>query len=443
LKRLLSGEPSNPDPLQDLHYTYDAVGNVETIQDSQAGVTQTQRFTYDALDRLESAQASGGSGGTYSESYAYDAIGNLTSKNDVGTYYYEDADHKHAVTHIDGTDPVDQRYWYDANGNMTKRQVDSGTYDLIYDAENRLTAVSGAASASFTYDGDGVRVRKESDGHVTVYVGQHYERETGQFEIAVPDAGFESGGQWSHVASGSWPGTSIWRGTWGTANPHSGSRAEVISNHAYGYLQSDEIAVSANTQYDLYAYVRGELDPEDSGGQWTIRAYFYNSSGGQISYTDAAKGVAGTLNTTWQSKGGRITTPAGTVKLRIRLYNYSNSGWVAYDDVSLKRVGSGTNLAPNPGFESSSGWTEKPSSVFPGTSIWRSTWGIGSPRSGSYAYSISNLHYGWVWTPQLEVAPETQYNVQVYARGEIVLRCALDATQTPTAAPAVPRVDAG
>ncbi len=68
--------------LQNLNCTYDAVGNVATIQDNNAaGGIQTQTFTYDALDRLQTAQASGGTGGTYgTETYLYDQIGNLTSK---------------------------------------------------------------------------------------------------------------------------------------------------------------------------------------------------------------------------------------------------------------------------------------------------------------------------------------------------------------------------
>ena len=37
-------------------------------------------------------------------------------------------------------------------------------------------------------------------------------------------------------------------------------------------------------------------------------------------------------------KGGRVTTLAGTAHLRIQLYNYMNSRWVAFDDVTLETV---------------------------------------------------------------------------------------------------------
>ncbi|MBN2004732.1 MAG: RHS repeat protein [Anaerolineae bacterium] len=45
------------------------------------------------------------------------------------------------------------KYGYDANGNQIARTLSGSLSTLTYDAENRLTAVSGATSASFVYDG--------------------------------------------------------------------------------------------------------------------------------------------------------------------------------------------------------------------------------------------------------------------------------------------------
>ncbi len=121
--------------------------------------------------------------------------------------------------------------------------------------------------------------------------------------------------------------------------------------------------------------MRGENDADDSGGYWLIRAYFYTSGGASIGYIDAATGGGGTINTTWAQKGNRITSPSTAAKMQIQLYFYMASGWVAYDDVSLMKLGDPTELVVNGEFESGN-WTEN--RVNAGTSFFRGTWGIGS-----------------------------------------------------------------
>src|SRR4030065_456774 len=63
----------------------------------------------------------------------------------------------------------------DANGNMITRVVAGQTYNLSYDPENRLVGVSGAASATFVYDGDGKRVKATIGGTTTAYIGNYSE----------------------------------------------------------------------------------------------------------------------------------------------------------------------------------------------------------------------------------------------------------------------------
>ena len=156
---------------------YDAAGNLLRLEDWRAdaggqNILQAATFGYDALNRLTSAYTAGGTIASYSESYGYNGIGNLTSKNGVA-YAYQDTNQKHALTHIGGV----QQYWYDANGNMTTRVEDGVTYTQAWDAENRLTSVttSSGQTTTFTYDADGQRIRRIDASGTTVTIGNYYE----------------------------------------------------------------------------------------------------------------------------------------------------------------------------------------------------------------------------------------------------------------------------
>ncbi len=69
---------------------------------------------------------------------------------------------------------------YDANGNMTMRLKDGARFFLAYDAENRLTSVSGTVSANFVYNGDGQRVISTiGTAAITTYIGSYFEWQDG------------------------------------------------------------------------------------------------------------------------------------------------------------------------------------------------------------------------------------------------------------------------
>ena len=68
-------------------------------------------------------------------------------------------------------------------------------------------------------------------------------------------------------------------------------------------------------------------------------------------------------------------------------------------------------------FENGTSWSVWTSSAFPATSVWRGNWGIAAPRSGAYAYAISNLADGWVESDPVTVAPNTIYDLSAYVRG--------------------------
>ncbi len=175
LRFIKSGTSAAPTSLQSLEYAYDAVGNIDWIRDWAAGAPQLQDFTYDALDRLTAAQATGGTSGLYNESYQYDPLtGNLAAK--AGVTYTYDPNHPHAVASLSNGNT----YTYDPNGNQVSRTINGQTMTLAYDAEGRLVSVTGSGmNAHFTYDGDGRRVKSVINGETTLFIGGHLEVKQG------------------------------------------------------------------------------------------------------------------------------------------------------------------------------------------------------------------------------------------------------------------------
>ena len=154
--------PEGSGTLVDRTMSYDPVGNVTRVVDGVFG--ETVDYGYDDLDRLLSA------GPPVNETFTYDGIGNLTSKNGQ-TLTYGDPAHVHAVTAFGSA-----AYGYDANGCMVTR----GSQTVRYDPERRPVKVdeNGVTEWRAAYDGDGSR-RKRLDGKGTIHYVGPYERSVG------------------------------------------------------------------------------------------------------------------------------------------------------------------------------------------------------------------------------------------------------------------------
>jgi insecticidal toxin complex protein TccC len=195
----LSAHKADGTPLQDLRYSYDATGNVLSLEDAAQPIRyfNNQRieplktFRYDTLDQLIEAsgwEAKIGHGGTalpdlhplpldpsqianYTQTYHYDAGGNLLNLVHVGAQ-----PHGRLLTRAkysnrclperNGRPPTEAEIaaGFDANGNLRELQAGQA---MEWDLRNQLTVVRPVVREEaeddyerYVYDGGGQRVRK-------------------------------------------------------------------------------------------------------------------------------------------------------------------------------------------------------------------------------------------------------------------------------------------
>jgi RHS repeat-associated protein len=145
-------------------------GNIQSQTIGAPGAVMIQSYTYDAVNRLASAQETTSGKFKWQESYEYDRWGNRTSLAVTGPdgilLATQSTPAVNAATNrlAGGT--------YDAAGNTITAP---GDYNYAeYDAENRMTRFAGTSLRYlYGYDGDGRRVKKiNEDGgpETTVFV---------------------------------------------------------------------------------------------------------------------------------------------------------------------------------------------------------------------------------------------------------------------------------
>jgi RHS repeat-associated protein len=112
IEAALNGNSNNA--LQNLSFTYDNLGNLTGRTDYYENFTES--FQYDQLNRL--TQASINTNVYQTKTLTYDAVGNILTKSDVGTYSYPapGSPHPHAVIGTNGA--ITTSFSYDDNGNQ-------------------------------------------------------------------------------------------------------------------------------------------------------------------------------------------------------------------------------------------------------------------------------------------------------------------------------------
>ena len=148
----------NPSIAQ-VQMTYDAVGNMLSKKDLLRP-TKSEAYTYDALNRLASFKQ--GEMTTSVEipnplkqvQYALDALGNRTTLTTNGVTTNYTADNMNAYTTLTGGQNATMQY--DANGNLTN----DGIHTYQYNYNNRLISVDNGTTATYKYDALNRRIQK-------------------------------------------------------------------------------------------------------------------------------------------------------------------------------------------------------------------------------------------------------------------------------------------
>jgi len=132
---------ANPTSIASITYNYGTTsnnGNLLSTSYAGGGLSYTQTFGYDSLNRLTTSSE----GSTWTQTNSYDRYGNRAIVGNALTF---NAANNRITT---------AGYTYDAVGNLTNDSTQSFTYD----AENKITKVNNVSS--YVYDGEGQRVRK-------------------------------------------------------------------------------------------------------------------------------------------------------------------------------------------------------------------------------------------------------------------------------------------
>ena len=139
-------------------YTVDNAGNRVSKTDNHTGVATN--YGYDSIYELLQATQ----GGSTTESYTYDPVGNRQSSLGVSSYT------NNSSNELTGTSNAS--YAYDSNGNTTSKTDSAGTTSYTWDFENRLTSATlpgTGGTVTFKYDPFGRRIYKSSSSGTTIF----------------------------------------------------------------------------------------------------------------------------------------------------------------------------------------------------------------------------------------------------------------------------------
>jgi YD repeat-containing protein len=160
-------------------------GRSANVEAPGAGWSVAQNYSYDKLNRVLSAEEPSITGGQgWKRSYNYDRWGNqwvdATNSSGINVYSVTPTGSawitpKNRINLSAGS--------YDRAGN----QISLPPYSAAYDADNRLTTMSG--TLAYAYDGEGRRVKKVNESLTTRYVYDAFGKLAAEYAVGTAPSG--------------------------------------------------------------------------------------------------------------------------------------------------------------------------------------------------------------------------------------------------------------
>jgi RHS repeat-associated protein len=258
-------------------YTLDDVGNRLAMVDGSG----TTSYTYDELNRLTGVSYPTGS--PASVSYTYDAMGNrLTLVEDGVTtsYSYDAADR---LTSTTGGSSLS--FTWDNNGQMLTK----GSQAFGWDALGRMTGLTnGGTTASYVYNGDGVRIGKTVDSLTTNYL---QDLAAGLPVVMAETTGgntleYVYGSDLIAQVNGSTP---VYYHADGLGSTRAMTDGTGASTDQYTYDTFGTVRTHSGTSANAFTYTGEQVDPEAS--LVFLRARYYDPEIGRFSSKDMLAGL--------------------------------------------------------------------------------------------------------------------------------------------------------
>lgn len=260
LDEALINGPARPTPYYHMSYTYDAVGNPQTITDGVSAPDHPRfqrQFSYDALYRITGVKGELNSA-AFSYDYNYDDAGNFRKNEEFRPeelYLAPGGTNQVLGIHVGATET--QLFDYDANGNL----VSTPDMTLEFDARSRLTRVTRTDGTvieqNYGYTGELIRKRISREGVTkeTIYIERLFEVREAQAIRFI----FNEDVRVAAVMEGS--------GTYFFHHDHLGNTVLITDESGgiageFGYFPFGTAAFSTGTDQTPYRFIGNELDSE-------------------------------------------------------------------------------------------------------------------------------------------------------------------------------------